>query len=472
VIVDRYPSVNLLELVPQRVLAFEPELQELDRLLEDDVLFQRVKADLSRRRPHSRTRGRHSTPVEVTLRLLVVKRLYRWSYEQTEHFVGDSLVLRQFCRLYWQPVPDDTTLLRWAQLLAPRTLEQLNERVVALAASLRVTRGRKLRVDSTVVATNIHHPTDSRLLGDGVRVLSRLLRRAKRVLGEQAGLGPQWFRPRTRSVRRLAQQVHRLARRKGEAAAEEMKAVYARLSGIAPQSSRQAERVRAVLEEGAEGTAQRLGQQFTHFLPLVGQAIQQATRRVLQGESVPAAEKLLSLFEPHTQVIQRHKPGQPVEFGRKLWLDEVDGGIISRYAVLAQPGQDQPYLADSLAGHQARFGHPPWLLTGDRGVYSGANERLAQQAGVQRIVLPATGKPSAARRQRERSGWWRRGFRFRAGIEGRISVLRRGFELDRCRDHGEAGMGRWVGWGVLTHNLAKIAQTVARRGALHPAPVR
>lgn len=471
-IVDRYPAENLFAVVPKLAADFEPELQELDRLLDDDVLFQRVKADLSRRRPHSRTRGRHSTPVEVILRLLVVKRLYQWSYEQTERFVADSLVLRQFCRLYWQPVPDDTTLLRWAQLVGPATLERLNARVVELARTLRITRGRKLRVDSMVVETTIHHPTDSRLLGDGVRVLSRLLRRAKEVLRDGAALGAAAFRTRTRSIRRLAQQVHRCARRKGEAAAEEMKALYARLIGIAQQSYQQAEQVHAVLAERAEAAAQRLAQQLSHFLPLVDQAIQQATRRVLQGESVPAAEKLLSLFEPHTQIIQRHKPGKPVEFGRKLWLDEVDGGIVSRYAVLEQPGQDQPYLADSLIGHQERFGHPPWLVAGDRGVYSAANERLAQQAGVKRVVLPATGKPTAERRRQERTGWWRQGFRFRAGIEGRISVLRRGFGLGRCRDHGEAGMGRWVGWGILAHNLTKIAQTLARRAALRPAPAR
>src|SRR4051812_13270404 len=199
-------------------MAFEPALRELDRLLDDDKLFQRVKTDLSRRRPHSLTRGRRSTPVEVILRMLVVKRLYRWSYEQTEHFVGDSLVLRQFCRLYWEPVPDDTTLLRWAQLIGPQTLERLNARVVELAQSRKVTRGRKLRVDSTVIATTIHHPTDSRLLGDGVRALSRLLRRARRVLGERTALSRETFRTRTRSVRRLAQQVHRLAPRKSEEA--------------------------------------------------------------------------------------------------------------------------------------------------------------------------------------------------------------------------------------------------------------
>jgi transposase, IS5 family len=237
-IVDRYAPVNVFEIVPQRAMAFEPALRELDRLLDDDELFQRVKTDLGRRRPHSLTRGRHSTPVEVILRMLVVKRLYQWSYEQTEHFVGDSLVLRQFCRLYWAPVPDDTTLLRWAPLIAPATLERLNDRVVELAYSLQVTRGRKLRVDSTVIATTIHHPTDSRLLGDGVRVLSRLLRRAKRVLGEQPGLSRQAFRTRTRSVRRLAQQVHRLARRKGEEAAEQMQSAYTRLLAITQQSCR------------------------------------------------------------------------------------------------------------------------------------------------------------------------------------------------------------------------------------------
>jgi transposase, IS5 family len=135
------------------------------------------------------------------------------------------------------------------------------------------------------------------------------------------------------------------ARRKGEDAAEQLKAIYTRLIDIAQQSCRQAERVRAALQERAAGAAHRLVQQLSHFVPLVGQAIRQAARRVLQDAAVPAAEKLLSLLEPRPQVIQRHKPGQVVEFGRKVWLEEVDGGIVSRYVLLEQPGQDQPYLA-------------------------------------------------------------------------------------------------------------------------------
>src|SRR5512135_2004377 len=166
----------------------------------------------------------------VILRMLVVMRLYGWSYAQAEFFVNDSLVLRQFCRVYLAKVPDDTVLSRWAQTIGPETLQQLNDRVVQLARSLKVTRGRKLRIDTTAVETNIHYPTDSALLGDGVRVLSRLLKRAQTVLGKAAkSLGPGVFRSRVRTVRRLAQQWHGIARRKGAEARDALKAAYGRL---------------------------------------------------------------------------------------------------------------------------------------------------------------------------------------------------------------------------------------------------
>ena len=131
-IVDRYDPVNLFELVPKLNLEMEPELAQLDRLLDDDTIFEKVKADLCRRHPKSARLGRHSAPVEVSLRMLVVKRLYGWSYEQTEHFVSDSVVLRQFCRLYLEPAPDDTTLIRWANQIGPETVASLNDRVVEL----------------------------------------------------------------------------------------------------------------------------------------------------------------------------------------------------------------------------------------------------------------------------------------------------------------------------------------------------
>jgi IS5 family transposase len=451
--------------VPKLYADVEPELRELARLLDDDQLVQQLKADLARRAPHPLTRGRHATPIEVILRLLVVQHLYGCSYAQVEHFVADSLVLRQFCRVDLEPVPDDTTLIRWANLIGSETLTALNERVVALARQLKVTRGRTLRVDSTVVETNIHHPTDSHLLGDGVRVLSRLLRRAKAVVGPAAGLGQDACRSRTRRVRRLTQQVQRAARRKGEQAAAAMQETYRKLLRVTEQTRTQAQQVCQVLREQSDARAQRLVAQFEYFLPLVEQAITPATRRVLKGEVLPAKVTLLNLFEPHTQVITRHTPGKPVEFGRKLWIEEIDGGIISGYRVLGDAGQDTPYLAESLEHHQVQFGHPPWLVAGDRGVSSADNLRLTEQAGVRRVVLPDPGRASPARRDPERARWFRRGQRFRAGIEGRIRVLKRDYGLDCCLAHGLTGLERWIGWGIVTHNLHQIAQTVSTRPA-------
>jgi IS5 family transposase len=470
-LIDRYPPVALFALVPKLLCDFEPVLRELDRLLEDDTIFRRIKADLARRAPNSLSLGRPSTPVEVILRLLVVKRLYGWSYEAVEHFVSDSLVLRQFCRVYLEKVPDDTTLLRWANFIEPETLVALNERVVALARGLKVTRGRKLRVDSTVVETTIHHPSDSSLLGDGVRVLSRLLRRAKTALGETTDPGKAVFRTHTRSARRLVQGLHRLGRRKGEEARRAMRSAYARLIAVAQKTRVQAARVCRVLQTRCDARARRLKGQFETLLPRLERVLTQTVQRVLEGKTVPAGEKIVSLFEPHTQIVVRHKAGKPVEFGRKLWLEEVDGGIVSGWRLLDQAGQDTAYLAPSLAAHRARFGRPPWLVAADRGVFSSENEAHAKQVGVERVVIPPPGRASSAERIKTgKPRWFRRGIRFRAGIEGRISVLQRCYGLDRCPDHGETGLGRWVGWGIVTANLERIGRTLAARagGAVVP----
>ncbi|AMV37394.1 ISNCY-like element ISPlas1 family transposase [Planctomyces sp. SH-PL62] len=456
---NRYPRTDLFALVPQLGLRLEPQLEQLDRLLDDDELFELVRGDLGRRHPLTRSRGRPSTPVEVILRMLVVMRLYGWSYEQAEYFVNDSLVLRQFCRVYFERVPDDTTLIRWAAAIGPETLQTLNDRVVQLARSLRATRGRRLRVDTTAVETNVHFPTDSGLLVDGVRVVSRLLRRARSALGETAADLGEAFRSRIRTARRVAQQLHRLARRKGDQGRETMKAAYGRLIAAAKRTAAQGRRVSETLRQRTdEPSTRRLAERLAEAVPQLKRAIRQAERRVLKGESVPSGEKLLSLFEPHTQVVPRFKPGWPVEFGRKIRLDEVEGGIVAGYAVLEHAGgQDQPYLCDALADHERRFGRAPGLLAADRGMASAANERLAEQAGVKHVALPHVGKASLGRRAEEKGRRFREGYRFRAGIEGRIHALKRDYGLKRCRYRGERGFGRWVGWGVLAHNLAKVA---------------
>ena len=458
-IVDRYEPVNLLELIPQLRLEMEPELAALDRLLDDDKLFLQIKADFSKRHPNSERLGRRSTPVEVILRMLIVRRLYDWSFEATERNVSDSLILRQFCRLYLEAAPDDTTLIRWANMIGADTLEDLNERVVVLAFERKVTRGRKLRSDATVVETNICHPTDSGLLGDGVRVLGRLMGKAKEILGQSGEV----FRNRSRSAKRLGRSIAEGTRRRGEEAKEASKAAYERLLGVARASLKQASKVQQMLRSQEAPLSGRLADELERFEGLLERVVEQTERRVLSGESVAASEKLVSLFEEHTSIIARGKASKKSEFGRKVWLSEVEGGIITGYRILEGNPSDEKQLLPTLEDHLRLFGGPPRLVAADRGVYSSANEEAAREMGVKRVALPKKGAKDTQRQRHEQQGWFRRARRFRAGVEGRISVMKRRGYLGRCRDKGEEGFGRWVGWGVLTSNLHAIARAQAAR---------
>src|SRR5712692_1187671 len=404
--------------------------------------------------------GRHSPPVEVILRMLLCKHLYQWSYRETEERVKDSLVLRWFCRVYFERVPDETTLLRWLHTLRPETLHALNDRVVELAAQAKVTKGRKLRLDATCVQTTIHHPTDSGLLVDSVRVLSRVVQRAKVLLSDQGKRVAQMCRSRVRTARLVAQTLHRQLRRKGEDKEAQQKALYQQLIETTEQMVRQSRQVVTALSHQTEAQGKRLLKQLEQVLPLVERVIKQTRTRVLEGKKVPSGEKVLSLFEPHTRAIPRHKGGALVEFGRQVVLDEVEGGIVTRYEILEHP-EEHGQATHAVRHHQQVFGHPPHLVTADRGVHSADTESKLTEAGVKQIAIPAMGKVPKERQAVEHTRTWRRGYRWRAGIEGRIASLRRDYGWSKCGYHGENGMERWLGLGVLASNLRHIAQANA-----------
>ena len=368
--------------------------------LDDDVLFRAVRDDLARRYPRTRVTGRPSTPVEVILRMLIVRRLYGWSYAETEQFVGDSLVLRQFCRLGLERAPDDTTLLRWANLIQPATLDALLDHVVTLARQLKVTRGRKLRVDSTVVGTAIRHPTDSACWPTPCGCSggwSGGPSRCGAALGSvRDALDPDAECPASAPAHPSASAAERGG---GEAA---RRAAYARLCRIARTVVRQAERVRTALTpESAEHAqpdpaAERLVGELERLVPLARWIIDQTERRVLRGEAVPATEKAMSLRRaPHAAVMPRHEAGQRVEFGRKLWLAEVDGGIITDVDVLDGAPPDAPRVMPSVERHRRQFGRPPDLLTGDRGCSTASCDAMPPRPGS-----GASPCPTLARRPR------------------------------------------------------------------------
>jgi len=173
---------------------------------------------------------------------------------------------------------------------------------------------------------------------------------------------------------------------------------------------------------------------------------------------VSAGEKLVSIFEVHTAIIRTGKAGKPTEFGRVLWLGEAEGGSITQARMLDGNPDAAAQFVPSLAVQCEQFGRPPKLVAGDGKLATATNERAAQQRGVTRVVLPRPGRKTPARLAHERQRWFRRGRNWRAGIAGRISGLKRRHGLDRCGDHGDDGMQRWVGWGVIAHDLRMIAQ--------------
>jgi transposase, IS5 family len=250
-------------------------------------------------------------------------------------------------------------------------------------------------------------------------------------------------------------------RKGGETAQIEGMMAYRKLVKAAQVTIQQAQQVLPALRDSTAKEAEKLAEVLEAFLPRAKQVVDQTVRRVFRQEKVPAPQKLVSLFEPHTDIIRRNKAHKPTEYGHKVWLDEVDGGLVTRWEVLQGNPNDDQHWAASLEHHQKLFGRPPDQASGDRGVHSPNNERMAAEKGVKRVILPQPGKKSEVRKKHERQSWFVRGRRWHVGIEGRISVLKRRFGLDRCRDHGETGFEKWVGWGVIAANLRVIGQKVA-----------
>jgi IS5 family transposase len=455
-LVEHYPTDKRFEDLLRYFPELSPELKKIDSYLEDEKVYRLIRDDLAKRYPKTKETGRPSTPAEVVLRMLVVKRLYGYSYAETERVVRDSLSLRQFCRVYLNDVPDEKTLIRWAKVIQAKTLEKFNERIMQLAVERKVTRGRKLRTDGTVVESNIRAPSDNRLLADGVRVLARTVVRARELLQQKV---QEPFEDFTQAAKQRARQIGETLRKKTEAAKSVGRQHYQELIEMTQKTIESARHIQKQLHEMQEQKAKRLAQSLETFLPRAEQVIDQTTRRIMQGEQVPASEKIVSLFEEHTDIICRGKESRPVEYGHKIWLNEVEGGLVSHYRILDGNPSDADQWKPSLKAHLKTFHQPPQQASGDRGLYSEPNEQLAHDLGVKKVILPQPGYRSKTRLKQEHKAWFVQGRHWHAGVEGRISVLKRAHDLGRCLAHGLNGFQCWVGWGIIAGNLAVLGRT-------------
>jgi IS5 family transposase len=440
-------------------------LRTIDTVLEDEAVIDVVVQALEARWPQSRRRGRPGTPAEVVIRMLILKHLFDWSYDDLEREVRANLVYRMFTRIDAGDVPDAKTILKIARALGPEVIEQLHRQVVEVAKRAGVTHGRRFRVDTTVVATNVHHPTDSTLLRDGVRVLTRTMQRASVALGDRAAR----VRNRLRSVTRRVLIIGFDAR--SPKTRDAMVKSYGRLIATtravlrdaATMVRRLSQRVR-MADPSQRPMLRRAQDRLQAMRPLVQRVVDQTRARLLGGDThVP--DKVLSIFEPHTETIRKGKISKPNEFGKLVTIQESEHQIVTAYDVHVRRPADVTLWTAALDRHLRIFGRAPDLAAGDRGFSSATNEQAATDRGVRRVVLPRRGPKSPARHAYERQRWFRRGQRRRVGCEGRISVLKRRHGLDRCRYHGEDGMHRWVGFGVIADNLVNIATFATARAA-------
>jgi transposase, IS5 family len=435
-------------------------MRELDRILDDEQLVTLVYEALSKRHRRSRNRGRHGTPAEVVLRLLALKHIFNWSFDDTEREVHASLLYRQLARVGAGAVPDGKTLGRQALALGPEVIVQIHRRLVTIAREHKIAPGRKLRVDTTVVETNIHYPTDSSLLGDGVRVLTRVMKKVNEV-ADGAGTS---LRDRSRSVKLRVVEIARVSRSKSPQGQERMRKLYEKLLDA---SGRVAGQARRFVREIAEGVKQSsdvlkqaalagMKQELETVLERVKQVRRQTRKRVFGGDT-HVEGKLVSIFEPATEVIRRGKASRPTEFGKMIKVQEAENQVITDFEVYDKRPADSDLLAPAIQIHKERLGRPPDLATGDAAFYSIAGEKAAQELGVKHVSVPNRKTKSAERRKLEKQRWFKQGQKWRTGCEGRISVLKRRHGLNRCRYKGDLGMRRWVGLGVISDTLINIS---------------
>jgi len=322
----------------------EDWMAHADAVLADEALMATVYEALAKRHPKSRSRGRRAAPAETVLRLLILKHVRNWSYGALEREVRANLVYRDFTRVGAAKMPDAKTMGRWGTALPPQVIAQIHQRMVAIAKDKGVVTGRKMRVDTTVVETNIHYPTDSSLLGDGVRVLIRTMKKITKIAGH---LGTK-LRDRSRSVKLRVVEIARAARSKTKPGRERLNRAYGQLLESTSRVVGQAKRFAAEIVSGVKSTADACKQlaldglrgEIERMVPLVRQVMKQTRARIFHGDT-RSEGKIVSVFEPSTEIIRKGKTSKPTEFGKMVKLQEAENQIITAYEVYDRRPADQ-----------------------------------------------------------------------------------------------------------------------------------
>jgi len=424
------------------------ELAGMSGLLDEAKgVVEAVQEDLLRgvRNP---TTGRRGMTGDVVLRAMVVKQLNGFSYDELAFHLVDSTSYRSFCRIgFVDTVPSAKTLQRNIKKVRPETLEVVNRLLVEVAQRRGVERGAMMRGDCTVTESNIHEPADSSLLDDCVRVLTRLMRRTTEVASFV-------FSDHTKRARRRSIAIQYAARKALRVP------LYRDLIKVTVRTLRAAERACTALDTAGGdpidmARAEVLAAELHHYIELTKEVVDQTKRRVLRGESVPASDKVVSIFEPHTDIIR--KDNRDTYYGHKLYLSSTASGLITDCRVLNGNPSDATLAVDAVDRHRRLFGRPPRQVAFDGGFASRANLDALKQRGVEDVAF-AKGRGLQVSEMVKSSWVYRRLRNFRAGIEAGISFLKRAFGLGRCTWRGFPSFRSYVWSSIIAANLLLMAR--------------
>jgi IS5 family transposase len=431
------------------VAEYQKKYTLIDGILEEnDSILDMVHKDLVKYGTGEKKDSTFAT--EQVLRMLIVKCTEVDSFRDVVIRVSENPFLRNFARIGMGPMMDFTFLCKANKFISARTWRKVNGILFGVGKEMEKISGEKLRVDSTLYETNVHYPTDSHLLWDSYRVLSRLMRDCN----EEQPNCRMGYRFHDRKIKKLYTYISTHCSKKGKRNEQKMKRLYKILIS----------RVEHIHDEGMAYVvhAHSLRAQSSYldemetYLPTIRKVIEQSRRRIINGESVPNTEKVFSIFEPHTELIKRGKAGRPVEFGHMVTLAQTGDKFISYYDVMEQREFDNTRTDPVLENHRHQFGAYPEAFAADKNYYKGMDHIREWEEKIRTFSICKKGNRNAWEKAREAAPDFKEMQKFRAGSEGTISVLKRAFGMRRCLLKGFKSFAASIGCLVFCHNLVLL----------------
>lgn len=442
---DWIQSTLSLQLIPKSAYELTPELSNIDQLLDDETyetpIVERFKT----------LRGRPTVPVRVYLRMMFLKHYTGLSYEDLSVEVMRNLMYRIFCHIPLERnVPNATALMKITTKYGEEIITEINHRLLKSLVSKKLLSGRKVRVDTTVVEANILFPTDAGLLHEGVKKLTKAMTRIRKACGEHA----RYSTRQTEKIKEHMLSISKLLHRRTDETIQQVRVITGKMADIAREAVKKATTLGKKLVAETDQEHRTIGNLI--------QSIKDVERVISQSDAVNLGikhikDRLVSYVDPDARPIVKGKLGKKTEFGYKLQVQETENGFVSGYQLYKGNPCDKELVEDSLIKHIELFGKPPREYAADRGYYDKNNELLAHRYGVKNVSIPKIGKKSKERTKFEDTRTFKRLKRWRGGIEGRISCLKRKFGLRRSMLRGYSKTNLWTGFGVFAHNLRKAA---------------